>query len=150
MDSTVIAYPKRILVPLDFSEPSRRALEYAVVLAKPFAASLDLLHVVPDPFIAHPGAGDAPLPRPLLDQLQQDAHRRLDEALPPDDRNAFGAHSVVRVGDPLIEIAEYARLEEVDLIVMGTHGRTGIPHLLFGSVAERVVRTAPCPVLIVR
>jgi nucleotide-binding universal stress UspA family protein len=146
----VIAYPKRILVPLDFSEPSRHALAYAVVLAKPFAAALDLLHVVPNPFIAHPGGGDAPLPRPLLDELQQDARQRLDQALPSDDRDALGTRSVVRVGDPLVEITEYARLEQVDLIVMGTHGRIGIPHLLLGSVAERVVRTAPCPVLIVR
>lgn len=150
LDSTVFTYLKRILVPLDFSGSSLQALKCAVVLAKPFAASLDLLHVVPNPFIAHPGGGGAPLPQPLLDQLLQDARTRLDEVCGSDDRKAFTVRSVVRVGDPLVEIVEYARLEQVDLIVMGTHGRTGIPHLLLGSIAERVVRTAPCPVLIVR
>lgn len=141
---------KRILVPLDFSEQSLRALAYAKTLGKSLAASLHLLHVIPNPFIAHPGGLYAPLPQPFLDDLEQDARTRLDEACPSDEREAFSVRSVVKVGDPLFEIVEYARLEHVDLIVIGTHGRTGIPHLFLGSVAERVVRTAPCPVLTVR
>jgi universal stress protein A len=142
--------PKRILVPLDFSEQSLRALAYAKTLAKPFAASLDLLHVVPNPYIADPSGRYTPLPQNFLDELEQDARTRLNEVLTPDERKAFSVRSIVKVGDPLFEIVEYARLEHVDLIVMGTHGRTGISHLFLGSVAERVVRTAPCPVLTVR
>ena len=142
--------PKRILVPLDFSEQSLRALAYAKTLAKPFAASLDLLHVVPNPYIADPSGLYTPLPQNFLDELEQDARTRLNEVLTSDERKAFSVRSIVKVGDPLFEIVEYVRLERGDLIVMGTHGRTGISHLFLGSVAERVVRTAPCPVLTVR
>ncbi len=123
---------------------------YAKTLAKPFAASLDLLHVVPNPYIADPSGLYTPLPQTFLDELEQDARTRLNEVLTSDERKAFSVRSIVKVGDPLFEIVEYARLEHVDLIVMGTHGRTGISHLFLGSVAERVVRTAPCPVLTVR
>jgi nucleotide-binding universal stress UspA family protein len=142
--------PKRILVPLDFSERSFRALAYAKTLAKPFTASLDLLNVVPNPYVADLSGLYTPLPQDFLDELEQDARTRLDAVLTPDERKAFSVRSVVEVGDPLFEIVEYARLGHVDLIVMGTHGRTGISHLFLGSVAERVVRTAPCPVLTVR
>ena len=75
---------------------------------------------------------------------------RADEALPSSDRQQFNVRTIVKVGDPVFQIVEYARLESIDLIVMGTHGRSGVAHLFLGSVAERVVRTAPCPVLTVR
>lgn len=142
--------PTRIRVPLDFSEQSLRALAYAKTLGKPLAASLDLLHVIPNPFLEHPGGLNAPLPRPFLDDLERDARTRLEEARLSGEREAFSVRSVIKVGDPLFEIVEYARLQHVDLIVIGTHGRTGIAHMFLGSVAERVVRTAPCPVLTVR
>ena len=142
--------PKRILVPLDFSEQSLRALAYAKTIAKPFAASLDLLHVVPNPYVADPSGLYTPLPQNFLDDLERDARTRLDESLPTDERSALRARSLVTVGDPLLEIVSCAHSEHIDLIVMGTHGRTGISHLFLGSVAERVVRTAPCPVLTVR
>ena len=91
-----------------------------------------------------------PLPQNFLNKLEQDARQRLDAALTSAERDHFKVRSIVRVGDPLFEIVEYARTERVDLIVMGTHGRTGMSHLFLGSVAERVVRTAQCPVLTVR
>jgi nucleotide-binding universal stress UspA family protein len=141
---------KRILVPLDFSDPSLRALTYAKTIAKPFTASLDLLHVVPNPYIGDPSGLYTPLPQMFLDEIERDAQTRLEDVLPPDERKAFGVRSIVKVGDPLFEIVEYARVERINLIVMGTHGRTGFRHLFLGSVAERVVRTAPCPVLTVR
>ena len=142
--------PTRILVPVDFSEQSLHALAYARTLAKPLAASLDLLHVVPNPYLADPGGLSVPLPQDFLDELNKDAQKRLDDVMTPVERKAFSVRCIVKVGDPLFEIVEYARLERVDLIVMSTHGRTGLPHLVWGSVAERVIRTAPCPVLIVR
>ena len=77
-----------------------------------------------------------------------DAQQRLDEALTADDRERFHARGVVKMGDPLSEIVEHSR--DFDLVVMGTHGRTGMSHLFLGSVAERVVRSASCPVLTVR
>jgi universal stress protein A len=81
---------------------------------------------------------------------KHEARQRLDAALTLTERERFKARSVVGIGDPLSEIVDYARTEHINLIVMGTHGRTGVSHLFLGSVAERVVRTAPCPVLTVR
>jgi nucleotide-binding universal stress UspA family protein len=143
---------KSILVPLDFSDTSVRALEHAKMLAERFEASLELLHVVPNPFMANTTSlyVGVPLPENFWNELQQDARQRLDAALSQSERDRFKARSVVKIGDPLFEIVEHARTGHVDLIVMGTHGRTGMSHLVLGSVAERVVRTAGCPVLTVR
>ncbi len=115
-----------------------------------YLRALDLLHVVPNPYVSDPSGLYTSLPQNFLDDLEQDARTRLNEVLAPDERKAFAAQSIVTVGDPLFAIVEYARTEHVDLIVMGTHGRTGLSHLFLGSVAERVVRAAPCPVLTVR
>jgi nucleotide-binding universal stress UspA family protein len=142
--------PKRLLVPLDFGEPGGHALAHARAIAERFDASLDLLHVVPNPYLDHPAGLYLPLPPSYLDELVNDAQKRLDSALAPRDRERFGARMIVRVGDPVVQIVEYARAESIDLIVMGTHGRSGAAHLFLGSVAERVVRTASCPVLTVR
>jgi nucleotide-binding universal stress UspA family protein len=141
---------KRILLPLDFGEPSMGALDHARVIAGRFEASLDLLHVVPNPYLDDPAGLYVPLPETYLKDLVKDAQKRLDEALPSSDRQQFNVRTIVKVGDPVFQIVEYARLESIDLIVMGTHGRSGVAHLFLGSVAERVVRTAPCPVLTVR
>lgn len=141
---------KRILVPLDFGAPSVRALDHAKVLAERFEASLDLLHVVPNPYLDDPAGLYLPLPEPYLEELVKDAQKRLNEILPSFNRQRSNVRTIVKVGDPLFQIVEYARLESVDLIVMGTQGRSGVARLFLGSVAERVVRTAPCPVLTVR
>ena len=143
---------KHILVPLDFSDTSTRAFEHAKMLAERFDASLELLHVVPNPFIANAASlyVGMPLPQDFLNQLEQDARQRLGATLTVTERERFKARSVVRIGDPLFEIVEHARTEHIDVIVMGTHGRTGVSHLFLGSVAERVVRTAECPVLTVK
>jgi universal stress protein A len=142
--------PKRLLVPLDFSEQSMRALAYARMLGEACGASLDLLHVVPNPYVADPGGLYTPLPQTFLEDFEREARTRLEKALTPEERKTFRVRNTLKTGDPLFEIVEYARLAPVDLIVMGTCGRTGISHLLLGSVAERVVRTASCPVLTVR
>jgi universal stress protein A len=143
---------KRILVPLDFSDASTRALEHATAIADRFGASLEMLHVIPNPFVSTAATlyVGMPLPQDFLDELERDARQRMDSALTVAERERVKAHSVVMSGDPLFAIVEHARVGGVDLIVMGTHGRTGMAHLLIGSVAERVVRTAPCPVLTVR
>jgi nucleotide-binding universal stress UspA family protein len=141
---------QRLLVPLDFSDASTRALAQAKSIAERFHATLELLHVVPNPYIPDASPFYASLPADFLDELERDARKRLDESLTLAERDAFKAQSVVIVGDPLREIVDQAAREKVDLIVMGTHGRKGMAHLFLGSVAERVVRTAPCPVLTVR
>jgi nucleotide-binding universal stress UspA family protein len=133
---------KRVLVATDFSPPSDVALTYGRALARAFGASLHLLHVVENHFLRVSFADRADL---------DDSHRRwLEDRLTPDDRR-LGACAVLEASDsPAAAIVEYARRSSIDLIIMGTHGRSAMSQLLVGSVAERVVRTAPCPVLTVR
>jgi universal stress protein A len=141
---------KHILVPFDFGEPSGRALEYAKDLATRFEAALDVLHVVPNPYVAESVSMYMGVIPDFVDGLVKDTAARLDKVLPMSDRTGLRARCVVKVGDPRAEILDHAQAEHVDLIVMGTHGRTGMAHVFLGSVAERVVRAASCPVLTVR
>ena len=142
---------QRILCPVDFSDNSDHALRYASALAESFGAELTLLHVVAPIVAALPG--ETALPDVLqadIDALVDICRKRL---APLADKLAAGGLTVqqqVLRGAPFIEIIRYARESEMDLIVMGTHGRSGLGHLLIGSVAERVVRKAPCPVLTVK
>lgn len=140
---------RTILVPSDFSECSDEAVQYGLELAHRFGASLHLLHVVADP-AAQPWGAEA-FSMPVLEVVeawQKQAEERLQAAVPDADRDRVTVVSVVAT--PCAEILAYAAAHAVDLIVMGTHGRSGISHLLLGSIAERVVRRAPCPVLTVR
>jgi len=142
----------RILVPTDFSPTSDAALEYARVLAARFGASLRILHVIDDPtassdFVAE---GFAPSTENIRMGLQHHAHGRLEQLLTPTDRILYRAHVDALMGPPAATIVDHATATGSTLIVMGTHGRTGLAHLLMGSVAEQVVRSAPCPVLTVR
>jgi universal stress protein A len=140
---------KTILVPTDFSECSDHALGYGRAMAETFGASLHLLHVVQDPY-TQPWAAEA-FPAPLDDMLaqwQEQARARLQALVPEAARP--GAMVAVQVGSPFQEIVNYAEAQRIDLIVIGTHGRGPLGHMLLGSVAEKVVRKAPCPVLTVR
>jgi nucleotide-binding universal stress UspA family protein len=142
---------KRILVPIDFSPPSDAALEYARSVAGRYGASLQLLHVAEDPYRAFYSAEVfVPEIEGLRDEILTDTTRRLKERLRPSDVTELGATAESIIGTPAGSIVEYAAGHDIDLIVMGTHGRGGMEHLLMGSVAERVVRTALCPVLTVR
>jgi universal stress protein A len=136
----------RILVPTDFSRPSELALKYANGLAHQFGASLHLLHVVNRPLLAEGLAAEAYISdAPAIgSDMVRDAEARLRN-LAPD-----AASADVVFGYAAKAIVDCASRSGVDLIVMGSHGRTGIAHLILGSVAEAVVRTAPCPVLTVR
>ena len=142
---------KRILVPTDFSPPSDAALEYARSVAARYGAALQLLHVAEDPYRAiYSGEVFVPEIEGLRDEILADTSRRLKERLRPSDVTELHASAESIIGTPAGSIVEYAGGHDIDLIVMGTHGRGGMAHLLMGSVAERVVRTAPCPVLTVR
>ena len=141
----------KILVPSDFGESSAGALDYAKSLAGTYNASLHLLHVVHDP-IGRPAGGDAlgvPIER-LIAQATDEAERGFAAAMSPGEQAKFRAQTAVEVGSPVNKIVEYAQAQDIDLIVMGTHGRGALAHAILGSVAERVVRFAPCPVLTVR
>jgi nucleotide-binding universal stress UspA family protein len=140
---------KRILVPTDFSESSGAALAYAREFAKTFGASLHLLHVIQDPY-TQPWAAES-FPAPLAEMLadwQTQAGARLSALLPEHEQRDAVVATVV--GSPFHEIVRYASEHEIDLVVIGTHGRGALGHMLLGSVAEKVVRKAPCPVLTVR
>jgi nucleotide-binding universal stress UspA family protein len=141
----------RILVPTDLSEFSKHALRYGCEFANRFNAELHLLTVVQDVVAMVPEPGMAfPAPGEYLQELQQASRKALDEL--PDPALLRGATVVrdVRVGTPFLEIVRYAKESAIDLIVIGTHGRSGLAHVLLGSTAEKIVRKAPCPVLTVR
>jgi nucleotide-binding universal stress UspA family protein len=142
---------KRILVPTDFSATADAALDHAYLLAERFCASLRLLHVLDDPFVAEGLAAEGYIAEAptLRTALLQHAQSRLAHRAGPRE-GGVPVDSEVMFGHGAKTIAEYARALGMDLIVMGTHGRTGIAHLLLGSVAERLVRLAPCPVLTVK
>lgn len=137
----------RILFPTDFSETADHALEFARDLAAQYDACLHLLHVVRDPVsLGWPGDAAGVMDPNLIVNWQEQAEQRLRELPLGGTRN----ESAVRVGHPFLEVVQYARDNRIDLIVMGTHGRGAVPHMLLGSVAEKVVRKAPCPVLTVK
>jgi nucleotide-binding universal stress UspA family protein len=141
---------KNILVATDFSEPSAVALAYGRDLARTYGARLHVLHVVDDVVLRYAPEAGLMTPDPQV-ELEKVARRFLDELITDDDRRTL---DVVPVLDRDINyaaaITRYAKANAIDLIVAGTHGRGAVKHLLMGSVAERVVRTAPCPVLTVR
>ena len=141
----------RILVPTDFSADAEAAFRYALDLAKPFGATVELLHVVEDPLAAGMWSAEFYTAEiaGLNVNLVKDAEARL-RGIAGDAKAPLRVMSEVRIGPAFATILDTAREDRADLIVMGTKGRTGLAHLLMGSVAERVIRLAPCPVLTVR
>jgi nucleotide-binding universal stress UspA family protein len=140
---------KNILVPSDFSECSGQAMRYGLELARKFGATLHLVHVVQDP-ATQPWATEG-FAMPLLEVTEEwlkEAETRLTASVPEADRSRVRVSSLLGAVYP--EVLRYAQDEEIDLIVMGTHGRGGVSHLLLGSIAEKMVRRSPCPVLTVR
>jgi len=141
---------KTIVCAVDFSECSNFALRYAVDLAGVFDARLRLLHVIELPYLpSYPLAGmpDFALP---VDQIERGARERLRQTVEECRQKHPRTDGEVRTGTAFVEIIGYAREQKADLIVVGTHGRTGLRHMIIGSVAEKVVRKAPCPVLSVK
>lgn len=147
---------KRILLPTDFSEPAAAAVPYACELAGMFGAELHVLYVIHDLAsevpdfgmgLAFPGYLEH-LPE-RMQKLEEEAIQQLTKVL-PEGWDKSRVVLATRQGPPFLRIIEYAREHQAELIVMGTHGRGMLPHTLLGSVAERVVRKAPCPVLTVR
>jgi len=142
----------RILVPVDFSPHSELALRYATTLASRLGASVQLLHVVDDPMATGPWSSEVAIPdlSELLKNLIADAERRLEQSRAAVGHLRVPMATTVRTGYSAQTITEHATAGGIDLIVMGTHGRSGLAHLFMGSVAESVVRHAPCPVLTLR
>jgi len=152
MLSRMIASPlriKQILVPIDFSECSLKALRYAIPLAKEHRAAVTLAYVAPaiSGAFGEYGAFD---PVSVTKDMRERAERDLARLVVDEVRGMVPADTLVRAGCAVEEIINVARKLPADLIVISTHGRSGLNHVLLGSVAERVVRHAPCPVLVVR
>ncbi len=142
---------KNILYATDFSDMSARALGYAVFLAEQCGAELHCVHVVDEGYRYWVGFDMAAVPPPPpVKDLTDVATRQMDEFLEDRVHSTVSLVKQVLHGRPFVEIIRYARDSHMDLIVMGTHGRTGLIHMLMGSVAEKVVRESPCPVLTVR
>ena len=141
----------RILIPTDFSKFSQNALMYAAAFAEKFGAGLHLLHVVQNlsPVIPEILPVEPP-PVPSVEQLTTAVQSAFDRLVTENKLEELVVHREVREGPPFYEIIRYAKEAQIDLIVMGTHGHSGLAHVLLGSVTEKVVRKSPCPVLTVR
>jgi nucleotide-binding universal stress UspA family protein len=139
-----------ILVATDFSEPSMAALTYGRALAGHFKSRLHVVHVVGSIPSVLVGAGAYVVSVLDLQRQIEDAVRRELDALPIDDQDVPPIRALITSDAPHAAIVDYAALKHIGLIVAGTHGRGAVSHALIGSVAERIVRTAPCPVLTVR
>jgi nucleotide-binding universal stress UspA family protein len=141
---------KNILIATDFSEPSAKALDYGRDLARAYGSTLHVLHVTENIVMRYsPEIGFA-IPD-LQADLDRQARQELDKILTADDMNTLKVVPALEsAANPANAIVDYARAHEIDLIIVGTHGRGAVQHLIMGSVAERVVRIAPCPVLAVR
>ena len=146
---------KKILCPVDFSEPSDAALVSAVELAERYSASIILVHAItqidqtpsPSYTLTHHLMDQIPK---IMGQMTENAHKAMQDLIKNHVEERIPAEHRVVIGDPAESIVELAENEEADLIVMATHGRSGIKGLFFGSVAEKVVRSAACPVLTMR
>jgi nucleotide-binding universal stress UspA family protein len=138
-----------ILVPVDFSPHAERALDYAIMLARKLPARLLLLHVIHAFPLGVTEMGSA-LPQAYLQDIESEVRQSLGKYLQRLTEAGLAGETAIVHGVPFEEIAQIAKVRKVNLIVMGTHGRTGLEHLLLGSVAEKVVRLATCPVLVTR
>ena len=139
---------KKILVPIDFSECSKKALRYAIALAKQHGADIRLLYVVPPHY---PAAEDNVADYVRLEaDLRAGGEKQLAELAAEEVRSEVHTDTLARIGVPAEQIIAVARKWPSDLIVISTHGHTGLKHVFLGSVAEKIVRQAPCPVLVVR
>jgi nucleotide-binding universal stress UspA family protein len=141
---------RHILAPTDFSEYSKTAMASAFELAKTFSARLTVLHVVELPPYPIEGYVPASVSSSFIEDLERQATQDLAQLLPDAATAGVEVVRLVAVGTPYRKIIEVAESEQVDLIVMATAGRTGFSHLVMGSIAERIVRTAACPVLTIR
>ncbi len=142
---------KKILVPIDFSDYSKSALRYSAQFAKLFQSELILVYVV-EPILYPPdfSMGQISLPAVNVLEFDKQAKDELEKLVKAEFNEDLQVRYVVKSGKPFVQIIETAREEDVDLIIISTHGHSGVEHILFGSTAEKVVRKAPCPVLTLR
>jgi nucleotide-binding universal stress UspA family protein len=141
---------KTILFPTDFSNGARAAMDHAISLAKDYSAKLILIYVAQNVPVTEWDNLSPHYETELMDDLEKSAGIEMGKWVSEVSAKAGDVDQVIARGVPFVEIIKTAREKKADLIVIGTHGRTGIDHMLFGSTAEKVVRKSPCPVLTVR
>ncbi|HME42914.1 MAG TPA: universal stress protein [Syntrophorhabdales bacterium] len=141
---------QKILVPLDFSEYTDEIMNVAAQIAQKFGSTIHLLHVIPNmdyftPYESFLSAGS-------LINIQREIEREVGKDMEAVAKKIkdITVTKAIHTGIAVLEIVDYVRAEKIDLVVMGTHGRGGLEHILIGSVAEKVVRKSPCPVLTIR
>jgi nucleotide-binding universal stress UspA family protein len=154
VDSSGELQLKRILVPTDFSESSERALKYAVRLGRPYKAEVVLLHVFHLKeylgLLSQREDVDSATANQVLEASKVGAIEKLEDLVRRVDHKEVVVLPVLLIGVPFEEIVRHATEHEADLIVMPTHGRTGLAHFLLGSTTERVISHSVCPVLVIR
>jgi len=141
---------KKVLVPIDFSDYSRNSLRYSINFIRCFRAELILIYVV-EPVIYPPDFSMGQIAVPAVDvevdkRASEELKKLAKTEVPPDMK----ARTIIKTGKPFVEIVETAAEEDIDLIIIASHGRSGMEHILFGSTADKVIRKAPCPVLTLR
>lgn len=142
---------KKILVPTDFSEASKESLRYACTLADALHASLHIIHVNQNPYVSGGLLEFHVLPPDFFEAIDRATSSALEALLTAEEKTRYQAVLVRRTGAAAYEILEYLREQaDFDLVVMATHGRGGAARLMMGSVADKIVRAAPCPVLTIR
>jgi len=141
---------KTILFPTDFSETSQEAARYAISFAREFKAKVFVLHVVNEKIFTESSMPRVVSVEEMEREMTEEARKRLKTLVPAEEAEGLDWETVIRQGEPFLEIIRFAKDQDVDIIVIGTHGRSGFEHIIFGSTAEKVVRKAPCPVLSVR
>ncbi len=141
---------KKILYPTDFSECSKHALKYAISFCKEFKAKLYILHIIDNTYLDPSLYDFLPSEQNLDIDWEGNANKRIDLLIESEIKGNIEIEKLVGIGTPFVEIINTAKEKEVDLIVIATHGRTGLKYALFGSTAEKVVRKSYCPVLSVK
>ena len=140
---------KKIVCPVDFSEFTDEIIEYGVSIAKKFDAEIHLLHIIPnlnyftpyESFLTPENL--VAMERSIEREIEKDFEKTIKKIDMP-------VKKAIKTGVTFVEILDYIKTEKIDLVVMGTHGRSGFEHILLGSVAEKIIRRSPCPVLTVR
>ena len=141
---------KKVLVPIDFSDYSKSSLRYAVNFAKQFNAEIYLIYVL-EPVIYPPDFSMGQIAIPSVNaEWDERAREELENLAKTEIPEGVSVKIILKNGKPFLEIIDTASEENIDLIIIATHGHSGVEHILFGSTAEKVVRKAPCPVLTLR
>ena len=141
---------RKILVPIDFSDYSKNSLKYAASFANKFSAEITLIYVV-EPVIYPPDFSMGQIAIPSVNaEWDLKANEQLEKLGKQEIPESIKVSIIIKTGKPFLEIIDTAAEENIDLIIISTHGHSGVEHILFGSTAEKVVRKAPCPVLTLR